>query len=245
MKKLLSFSLCAVLLISSLTACRRAEPKKPINNSEEPSTSTPVEPTPEITPDPIQEPEIDSTSDTANILDNYIEDMDSQQIKDVLTQEPTDIQKDTFECVINEFSIPDIGSEITVDEEGTAHYTDTAGNEVEVEADQNLINKSDEELKADYNKMMEELKNYQNINKENVSKADTSNSNNKQNTDNISYGDDLTPEQYAEVERQVRELFEQNGGTIITDSGREGQIDDETEEYIRKRLTGEWLDYNP
>lgn len=52
-----------------------------------------------------------------------------------------------------------------------------------------------------------------------------------------SYGDDLTPEQYAEIERQIREQFIQNGGTITTDQ-RDGQIDDETEEYIGTILNG-------
>ena len=58
-----------------------------------------------------------------------------------------------------------------------------------------------------------------------------------------SYGDDLTPEQYAEIQRQLREDYINSGGTI-TDSGRDGQISDSEEEYIGTILNGGTPQYN-
>ena len=51
-----------------------------------------------------------------------------------------------------------------------------------------------------------------------------------------SYGDDLTPEQYAEIERQMWEAFEQGGGTIA--EGRTEELIPEEEEYIGTILNG-------
>ena len=40
--------------------------------------------------------------------------------------------------------------QITVDEDGTAHYTDKDGDEITIEIDQTIKDKTDEELDDDY-----------------------------------------------------------------------------------------------
>ena len=52
-----------------------------------------------------------------------------------------------------------------------------------------------------------------------------------------SYGDDLTDEEYLEIERRLHEQYLQNGGTLIG-SEREGQISASEEEYIGTILNG-------
>ena len=64
----------------------------------------------------------------------------------------------------------------------------------------------------------------------------------KQPVQNIDYGDDLTPEQAAEARRQLYELIEAEGGTLIGSEG-ESQISRSEEEYIRNKLNG--ASYNP
>ena len=66
----------------------------------------------------------------------------------------------------------------------------------------------------------------------------------QQQTPPSSYEDDLTPEEYAEIERQLREHIIQSGGTIVTDQ-REGQISASEEEYIGTILNGGGAQYNP
>ena len=59
-----------------------------------------------------------------------------------------------------------------------------------------------------------------------------------------SYGDDLTDEEYLEIERRLNEQYIQNGGTLIG-SEREGQISASEEEYIGTILNGGGAQYNP
>ena len=74
--------------------------------------------------------------------------------------------------------------------------------------------------------------------------GDIATSQTQQQTPPSSYEDDLTPEEYAEIERQLREQYIQNGGSL-TDSGREGQISASEEEYIGTILNGGGAQYNP
>ena len=190
-----------------------------------------------------------STSDKANELDKYIDGMDTDQIENTLNNETTDTQKDVFQHAIDEIAVPDIGSDITVDEDGTAHYTDTSGNDVEVEVDQEIKNKTEEELDDDYDQMMQALKDYQTVggNSSNTGNQNNSNSNTSNNqqptgsntgslsTGNIDYEDDISDEEYLEIERRLNEQYIQNGGTLIG-SEREGQISASEEEYIASQL---------
>lgn len=59
-----------------------------------------------------------------------------------------------------------------------------------------------------------------------------------------SYGDDLTDEEYLEIERRLNEQYIQNGGTLIGSEG-EGQISVSEEEYIGTILNGGGAQYNP
>ena len=59
-----------------------------------------------------------------------------------------------------------------------------------------------------------------------------------------SYGDDLTDEEYLEIERRLNEQYIQNGGTLIGSEG-EGQISASEEEYIGTILNGGGAQYNP
>ena len=189
-----------------------------------------------------------STSDKANELDKYIDGMGTEQIEDTLNKEPTDTQKDSFQYAIEEIAVPEIGSDIIIDDEGTAHYTDTAGNDVEVEVDQEIKNKTDEELEDDYEQMMQALKDYQTVGGNSNNTGNQNNSNNTSNnqqptgnntgspsTGNIDYEDDISDEEAAEARRKAEEAFLNNGGTIITDQ-REGQISASEEEYIASQL---------
>ena len=74
--------------------------------------------------------------------------------------------------------------------------------------------------------------------------GDIATSQTQQQTLPSSYEDDLTPEEYAEIERQLREQYIQSGGNL-TDSGREGQISASEEEYIGTILNGGGAQYNP
>ena len=190
-----------------------------------------------------------STSDKANELDKYIDGMDTEQIEDTLNKEPTDTQKDSFQHAIEEVAVPEIGSDIIVDDEGTAHYTDTAGNDVEVEVDQEIKNKTDEELEDDYEQMMQALKDHQTVggNSNNTGNQNNSNNNTSNNqqptgnntgsssTGNIDYEDDISDEEAAEARRKAEEAFLNNGGTITKGEG-EGQISASAEEYIASQL---------
>ena len=59
-----------------------------------------------------------------------------------------------------------------------------------------------------------------------------------------SYGDDLTDEEYLEIERRLHEQYIQNGGTLIGSEG-EGQLSASEEEYIGTILNGGGAQYNP
>lgn len=59
-----------------------------------------------------------------------------------------------------------------------------------------------------------------------------------------SYDDDLTDEEYLEIERRLNEQYIQNGGTLIGSEG-EGQISASEEEYIGTILNGGGAQYNP
>lgn len=206
-----------------------------------------------------QQPIIDTTKPTtttekAEEFNEYIENMDTQEIEDTLNEKPTDAQKDGFDHAIGEIAVPEINSEITVDENGVAHYTDTEGNAVEVGLDETVINKTEEELEDDYDRMLEELRGYQvggttenQGNQGNQGNNETqgtqgttstpgsTGTNNNSTGNNIDAGDDISPEEAAEARRKAEEEFIKNGGTLTTDQ-REGTISDSEREYIGTHL---------
>lgn len=200
-----------------------------------------------------QQPTVDTTKPTtttekAEEFNQYIENMDTQDIENTLNEKPTDTQKDAFDHAIGEIALPEINSEITIDEDGTAHYIDTEGNAVEVGLDETVINKTEEELEDDYERMLAELKGYQAGSNSNTQGTQgnqgTQGTTGNQATpgtnaslagNNIDASDDISPEEAAEARRKAEEEFIKNGGTLTTDQ-REGTISGSEREYIGTHL---------
>ena len=100
------------------------------------------------------------TSKMADELDDAIPGMDKDEIEDVLNREVTDEQKDLFEDALGIISLDSPkaeDSEIVVDEEGNAHYTDKDGNEVVVGVDEHVTSMTEEELDDEYEQILLEL----------------------------------------------------------------------------------------
>lgn len=257
MQKIVLFSLVLAIIIS-LTACHKIQ-----TNIQEQSASeskvfeqeaTGVKPNTYdlLIESDTKHPIVDTTKPTtttekAEEFNQYIENMDTQDIENTLNEKPTDTQKDAFDHAIGEIALPEINSEITLDEDGTAHYIDTEGNEVEVGLDETVINKTEEELEDDYERMLAELKGYQAGSTSNTQGTQgnqgttgnqaTPGTNGGLAGNNIDASDDISPEEYAEVQRKLYEQILEDGGTLIGSEGG-GQISQSEEEYIRNKLNG-------
>ena len=182
-----------------------------------------------------QEPTID-TSKMAGELNGHLPNMSESETKDVLDTPTTEDQDKVFNTAIDTIKIPEIDSEITVDEDGTAHYTDKDGDEITIEIDQTIKDKTDEELDDDYEEMMQAIRdaasnggtsNNSNNNssgtqnnQNNIGNTQDSNPNNTGASNNNS--DTLTQEELSEAERIMkekvlknREEAKENGATVV------------------------------
>ena len=131
-----------------------------------------------------QEPTID-TSKMAGELNGHLPNMSESETKDVLDTPTTEDQDKVFNTAIDTIKIPEIDSEITVDEDGTAHYTDKDGDEITIEIDQTIKDKTDEELDDDYEEMMQAIRDAAaKGGTSNNSQSGNNSSNNQNNTEN-------------------------------------------------------------
>lgn len=108
---------------------------------------------------PVTPDNSNTTDDIVNNVHESLPELSKEEIKETLQTEVSDEQKEAYNEAITKIAIPerDKSSEITVDEEGTAHYTDVNGNDVSIEMDQSIKDKTDEELDAEYDELMEKL----------------------------------------------------------------------------------------
>ena len=181
-----------------------------------------------------QEPTID-TSKMAGELNGHLPNMSESETKDVLDTPTTEDQDKVFNTAIDTIKIPEIDSEITVDENGTAHYTDKDGDEVTIEIDQTIKDKTDEELDDDYDEMMQAIRDAaSNGGTSNNSNNNSSGTQNNQNNSGSNQGnnsnntgtsnnnsDTLTQEELSEMEQLMKDKFlkdreeaKANGATI-------------------------------
>ena len=108
---------------------------------------------------PITPDNSNTTDDIVNDMHKDLPEMSKEEIKDTLQTEVNDEQKEAYNEAITKIALPerDKSSEIIVDEDGTAHYTDVNGNDVSIEMDQSIKDKTDEELDAEYDELMKKL----------------------------------------------------------------------------------------
>ena len=100
-----------------------------------------------------------TTDDIINTVKEDLPDKTEEEIKDKLQTEVNDEKKDAYSDAISIIAVPEVDKSagITVDEDGTAHYKDTNGNDVSVEIDQSIKDKTDEELEEDFDEIMNKL----------------------------------------------------------------------------------------
>ena len=177
-----------------------------------------------------QEPTID-TSKMAGELNGHLPNMSESETKDVLDTPTTEDQDKVFNTAIDTIKIPEIDSEITVDEDGTAHYTDKDGDEITIEIDQTIKDKTDEELDDDYEEMMQAIRdaaakggtsnNSQSGNNSSNNQNNTENNQNN-NSNNTNSSNNNSDPDMAEIEQAMkeqllkdREKAKANGATVI------------------------------
>ena len=102
-----------------------------------------------------------TTDDIINTVKEDLSDKTEEEIKDKLQTEVSDEKKQAYSYAVDIISLPEVDKscDITVDEDGTAHYKDTNGNDVSVEIDQSIKDKTDEELEEDFDEIMNKLNN--------------------------------------------------------------------------------------
>ena len=162
-----------------------------------------------------QEPTID-TSKMAGELNGHLPNMSESETKDVLDTPTTEDQDKVFNTAIDTIKIPEIDSEITVDEDGTAHYTDKDGDEITIEIDQTIKDKTDEELDDDYEEMMQAIRdaaakggtsnNSQSGNNSSNNQNNTENNQNN-NSNNTNSSNNNSDPDMAEIEQAVMEQY--------------------------------------
>ena len=160
-----------------------------------------------------QEPTID-TSKMAGELNGHLPNMSESETKDVLDTPTTEDQDKVFNTAIDTIKIPEIDSEITVDEDGTAHYTDKDGDEITIEIDQTIKDKTDEELDDDYEEMMQAIRdaaakggtsnNSQSGNNSSNNQNNTENNQNN-NSNNTNSSNNNSDPDMAEIEQAMKE----------------------------------------
>ena len=257
MKKVLIFCLSAALLLVSLTACHKPQADQP-TEPDPPQTVTTTQAdvsTPEPLADPKPEPpeqapaSPDQLSDTIPAAPDEVE--DTQPPEETEPQEDevqlfTDVNETVYATgTVNLRSGPSTAH----DKVGSLNKSDSVTRvgigTAEAEG-WSRIQLSDGSLVYVSNKYLSTTKPV--VQQQQTSKpsggGSTTTQGGTQQQNPSSYGDDLTDEEYLEIERRLNEQYIQNGGTLIGSEG-EGQISASEEEYIGTILNGGGAQYNP
>ena len=189
-----------------------------------------------------QEPTID-TSKMAGELNGHLPNMSESETKDVLDTPTTEDQDKVFNTAIDTIKIPEIDSEITVDEDGTAHYTDKDGDEITIEIDQTIKDKTDEELDDDYEEMMQAIRdaaakggtsnNSQSGNNSSNNQNNTENNQNN-NSNNTNSSNNNSDPDMAEIEQAMKERLLRNREEAKANGANFGGGDPLSNEDIEK-----------
>lgn len=190
-------------------------------------------------------------SELANELDDYIPDMDKEEIEDTLDTELSDEQKDAFNEAINDIKLPDI-EDITVDEDGTMSYADEDGNIVVVEPDEEIKGMTKDEIQQQSDEVDQMLQDIVNgasgnpsdpgdegnnssgqIGTGNPNNQDNTGAGNQDNTEQEVYEGDTenivdNSQSLEELEQAMKDAMEENNGVGSTT----GPLTEETIEGI-------------
>lgn len=92
------------------------------------------------------EPTIDATEE-AKRLDDYVDDMTEQEIKEQLEKPFTEEQQQVADEIFEVNHVPEVdeSKEVIISEDGVATYTDVDGNTIEYQMDQDILDMDDSE----------------------------------------------------------------------------------------------------
>ena len=189
-------------------------------------------------------------SELANELDDYIPDMDKEEIEDTLDQEMDDEQQETFDIIIDEHYVPSV-DEIDIDEDGTMTYTDKNGNVVVREPNEEIQNMTEEELAAENERIDQSIQDYigdgsvnpDDPGDEGNAGGNTSSGSNSNTGNNSTVPSEDTPETDSENSHDtamseeelgdlIREQMEQNG-----EIGNDGELTQESKDALAGSIT--------
>ena len=189
-------------------------------------------------------------SELANELDDYIPDMDKDEIEDTLDQEMDDEQQETFDIIIDEHYVPSV-DEIDIDEDGTMTYTDKNGNVVVREPNEEMQNMTEEELAAENERIDQSIQDYigdgsgnpDDPGDEGNAGGNTSSGSNSNTGNNSTVPSEDTPETDSENSHDtamseeelgdlIREQMEQNG-----EIGNDGELTQESKDALAGSIT--------
>lgn len=189
-------------------------------------------------------------SELANELDDYIPDMDKEEIEDTLDQEMDDEQQETFDIIIDEHYVPSV-DEIDIDEDGTMTYTDKNGNVVVREPNEEIQNMTEEELAAENERIDQSIQDYigdgsgnpDDPGYEGNAGGNTSSGSNSNTGNNSTVPSEDTPETDSENSHDtamseeelgdlIREQMEQNG-----EIGNDGELTQESKDALAGSIT--------
>ena len=257
MKKVLIFCLSAALLLVSLTACHKPQADQP-TEPDPPQTVTTTQAdvsTPEPLADPKPEPPEQAPAHPDQLSDTIPAAPD--EVEDTQPPEETESQEDEVQLFteVNEtvYATGTVnlrsGPSTAHDKVGSLNKSDSVTRvgigTAEAEG-WSRIQLSDGSLVYVSNKYLSTTKPV--VQQQQTSKpsggGSTTTQGGTQQQNPSSYGDDLTDEEYLEIERRLNEQYIQNGGTLIGSEG-EGQISASEEEYIGTILNGGGAQYNP
>ena len=162
----------------------------------------------------------DSTKDNselANEIAPYLPDYTTDEIKEILDTELSQEQQEYSDQLAGSMGISDPES-VTMDEDGTLTYIDGNGNTVVDESAQDVINMSDEELKAESDRIDEYL---QSLINGDFSNVDTSKIEPEDPEKDNAVDNSQTLDELAESVQQGREDMGYSGGGVggqLTDS---------------------------
>ena len=253
MKKVLIFCLSAALLLVSLTACHKPQADQP-TEPDPPQTVTTTQAdvsTPEPLADPKPEPpeqapaSPDQLSDTIPAAPDEVEDTQPPEETEPQEAEQVQLFTEVNETVYATGTVNlRSGPSTAHDKVGSLNKSDSVTRvgigTAEAEG-WSRIQLSDGSTVYVSNKYLSTTKPV--VQQQQTSKPSGGSTTTQQQTGGTqqqnpsSYGDDLTDEEYLEIERRLNEQYIQNGGTLIG-SEREGQISASEEEYIGTILNG-------
>lgn len=110
-----------------------------------------------------EKPNVDNSQNTVadnNEMANELSPIigkDSEEVKDILDKPLTDEESQKMDEIIDIISVPNDITEVEINENGDMTYTTADGTIVEEQFRQDIVDKSDEEIEEDFDKIMEEL----------------------------------------------------------------------------------------